>query len=340
MSRSATVVASLAAAVVAVAAVALVGAAAPAKRQPATPTHHVARATPAPTAGTFVSVGAFRALGETTVRAGRQVNLTVAGRHGIPANAAAVVVTVHAAQEQGAGSLTLFPAGTAAPATTNLTYVRGQGTAQAAVVRLGHGAVTILDRARTGSLRLAVDVRGYLAGGTVDTTSPGLLHMLASPVRRWTPGTRAVLPPHSVRTMRVAHGVPTRGVGAVAVMLTANDPAASGSLVAYAAGNDQPSVPTTRFDAHRTTTSFAWVPTHSDGSISIANTSHGATGVLLDIVGWANTGVARTAGALSRASPTAGRVRPATRRPARPGQCGWPVRPACRWRTSVPCSLR
>ena len=185
MSRSATVVASLAAAVAAVAAVgASTAAAAPAK-QASRPTsaHHVARATPAPTAGTFVSVGAFRALGETTVRAGRQVNLTVAGRHGIPANAAAVVVTVHAAQEQGAGSLTLFPAGTAAPATTNLTYVRGQGTAQAAVVRLGHGAVTILDRARTGSLRLAVDVRGYLAGGTVDTTSPGLLHMLASPVR-------------------------------------------------------------------------------------------------------------------------------------------------------------
>ena len=103
--------------------------------------------------------------------------------------------------------------------------------------------------------------------------------------------------------MRVAHGVPTRGVGAVAVMLTANDPAGTGSLVAYAAGNDKPTVPTTRFDAHRTTTSFAWVPTHSDGSISIANTSRAATGVLLDVVGWANTGVARTAGAFQPRFP-------------------------------------
>ena len=45
------------------------------------------------------------------------------------------------------------------------------------------------------------------------------------------------------------------------------------------------------------------MPTHSDGSISIANTSHGATGVLLDIVGWANTGVARTAGAFEPRFP-------------------------------------
>jgi hypothetical protein len=300
LSRSVTVVASLAAAVVAVAAVG----ASPAAARPAKQAHHHARTTPAPVAGTFVSVGAFRALDQTTVRAGRRVNVTVGGRRGIPADAAAVAVTVHAAKPQGDGSLTLFPAGTAAPATTNLTYARGQSTAQAAVVRLAHGAFTIVDRARTGSLRLAVDVRGYIADGTVDTSSPGLLHLLASPARALDtrhPG--GFFRPDSVRTMRVAHGVPTRGVGAVAVMLTANDPAASGSLVAYAAGNDQPNVPTTRFDAHRTTTSFAWVPTHSDGSISIANTSRGATGVLLDVVGWANTGVARTAGAFQSRFP-------------------------------------
>ena len=303
MSRSATVVASLAAAVVAVAAVGASPAAATPANQ-AKPTHHHARTTPAPVAGTFVSVGAFRALDETTMRAGRRVNVTVGGRRGIPANAAAVAVTVHAAKPQGAGSLTLFAAGTAAPATTNLTYARGQSTAQAAVARLAHGAFTVLDRARTGTLRLAVDVRGYIAGGTVDTSSPGLLHLLASPVRALDtrhPG--GFFRPGSVRTMRVAHGVPTHGVGAVAVMLTANDPATAGSLVAYAAGNDQPSVPTTRFDAHRTTTSFAWVPTHSDGSISIANTSSGAAGVLLDVVGWANTGVARTAGAFQSRFP-------------------------------------
>jgi hypothetical protein len=254
-----------------------------------------------------VPVRAFRALDQSAagaLRAGHRISVALAGRPGIPANAAAVAVTVHAVAPRGSGALTLFPAGTAAPRTTNLTYGRGQTVAQAAVVRLAHGGLTIADRARSGSVRLALDVSGYFVGGAVDPAQPGLLHLLSSPVRALDtrhPG--GFFRPHSVRTLRIGHGVPTSGVGAVAVMLTANNPAQAGTLAAYAQGNDQPAVPTTRFDAHRTTTAFAWVPTHQDGSISIANTSAGATGVLLDVVGWANAGVARTAGAFEPRFP-------------------------------------
>ncbi len=306
MSRSSVVIASLAAAAAAATAVGVTPAAAAPVRSANSPhaVHHRTHAVPGPVAGTFVPVGAFRALNPATVRAGHQVTVSVAGRRGVAADAAAVAVTVHAIAPQGAGTLTLFPARTATPKTTNLTFARGETTAQAALVRLSHGALTILDRARSGSVQLALDVTGYIAGGTVGTTQPGLLHALASPVRVLDtrhPG--GYLRPHSVLSMRVGHGVPDSGVGAVAVMLTANDPAAAGSLVAYAKNNDQPAVPTTRFDAHRTTTAFAWVPTHSDGSISIANTSAGATGALLDVVGWANTGVARTAGAFQPRFP-------------------------------------
>ena len=170
------------------------------------------RTATAPAAGTFAPVGAFRALGTTTMRAGRQVTVTVAGRHGVPANAAAAAVTVHAYGPQAAGALTLFPAHTAVPKTTNLSYARGEAAAQTAVVRLAHGALTILDRARSGSVRVALDVSGYIAGGTVDDAEPGLLHVLPSPVRALDtrhPG--GYFRPGSVRTLRVATRRPDHG---------------------------------------------------------------------------------------------------------------------------------
>jgi hypothetical protein len=269
--------------------------------------HHRQHSVPTATPGTFVPVDQFRALdtgkGGGPMRAGHRLTVTLGGRHGIPAGAAAAAVTVHAVNPNTGGALTLFPFHSAAPATTNLTYQRGQTTAQAAVVRLSHGAFTVLDRARSGTMQLAVDVSGYFVRGTVGP-QPGLLHLLSSPVRALDtrhPG--GYFRPHSVRSLQVKHGVPTSGVGTVVVMLTAVDPAGSGSLVAYAKGNDQPQTPTTRFDAHRTTTSFAWVPTQSDGSISIANDSARGTGVLLDVVGWANAGVAQTAGAFEPRFP-------------------------------------
>jgi len=254
-----------------------------------------------------VPVGQFRALDTAKtgrpIRAGHRLTVTLGGRHGIPAGAAAAAVTVHAVNPTTNGALTVFPFHTAAPATTNLTYQRGQTTAQAAVVRLSHGAFTVLDRARSGATNLAVDVSGYYVGGKVGS-QPGLLHLLSSPVRaldsRRSGGS---LRPHSARSLQIRHGVPTSGVGAVAVMLTAVDPAGPGALIAYAKGNDRPQTPTTRFDAHRTTTSFAWVPTRSDGSVTIANTSVRGTGVLLDVVGWTAAGVARTAGALEPRFP-------------------------------------
>lgn len=308
-----------------------------AKPHPTRERTHAATHRPAvsgrPAAGSFVPVGAFRALDQSAASAtaaGRRVTVTLAGRHGIPADAAAVAVTVHVVDAKNSGALTVFPAYTTTPNTTNLTYARGATAAQAAVVRLGHGALTILDRARGGSVRLALDVTGYFAGGTVGT-APGLLHLLSTPVRALdTRHPSGYFGPHSVRTFLVGHGVPTSGVGAVAVMLTANDPAGAGALVAYAKGNDQPTVPTTRFDAHRTTTAFAWVPTHGDGGISIANTSGQTTGVLLDVVGWANAGVARTAGAFEPRFPdrlvSGARLAPgATRSVDVAGQAGVPL---------------
>lgn len=269
-----------------------------------------AAASPAPSAapGSFVAVPAFRALDTrrsgAPVRAGHRVTVPIAGRGRVPAGASAVAVTVHAIAPRGNGTLTAFPANTAAPHTATLSYRRAVTVAQAALVRLSGGAITILDRAAAGTVRLAVDVSGYYVGGRVSGTAPGLVHVLPAPSRALdTRTTGGAVRAQSVRTFRVGHGVPAHGVGAVAVALTAVDPARGGALIAYAAGNDQPATPSVPFAAGHVTTGFAWVPTHSDGSISIANTSTRKVTVLVDVAGWANAGVAQVEGALQPRFP-------------------------------------
>ena len=296
---------ALAAAAVAVPAAAT-AAPAPAVAHPATHRQHTAVHTP----GTFVAVGQFRALdtrsGGGALAAGHNLRVPIAGRGGVPADAAAVAVTVHAISPTADGVLTVFPAGTKRPNTISVVFERGHGASQGSVAKLAHGALMIANRAASGRVQLAVDVVGYVAGGTVNRSDPGLMHLLTTPARSLdTRPKQQLLRAGATRTVSVGHGVPSSGVGAVGVMLTAADPVRRGSLVAYAVGNDEPTAPTTVFAAGHSATAFAWVPTKGDGRITIANTSAGATNVVLDVVGWTNAGVAQLAGALQPRFPAA-----------------------------------
>jgi hypothetical protein len=80
-------------------------------------------------------------------------------------------------------------------------------------------------------------------------------------------------------------GVPATGVSAVAVELTAVNPAAGGYLVAYPYGTARPGVTDLSFAAHRTATNLAVVPVRS-GKISIHNSSGGSVDLTADIVGF------------------------------------------------------
>lgn len=270
------------------------------QRRPAAQPHASA---PAHQPGGYVAVSQFRALKATTVGAGHRVTVKLGGLHAIPANASAVALTVHAISPHGDGMLTAVPYGAAAPKAITVSYRSGQNTAQPTVTRLAHGAVSIVNRARSGSTRVAVDVSGYYGGGTVSSAQPGNLHMLTAPTRALDTRGHTPLRAHGVRTFKVGHGVPGSGVGAVAIALSTFNPTAGGALIAYAAGNDQPTSPSATFAARRTTTTFAWVPTHSDGSISVANDSDHAVAFAVDVVGWVNTGVARQAGAFEPRFP-------------------------------------
>jgi hypothetical protein len=90
------------------------------------------------------------------------VQLNVAGRAGIPANASAVVLNVTVDQAQAEGFITVYPAGVGRPIASNLNYLAGQTVPNAVIARLGSGGtLCIYDLAAT---HLIVDVAGYLTG--------------------------------------------------------------------------------------------------------------------------------------------------------------------------------
>ncbi len=102
--------------------------------------------------GQFQGIGA-RGAGTTT-------ELTVAGRAGVPSNAASVMLNVTAVTPAAAGYLTVYPCGTTKPLASNVNYVAGQVVPNAVLVKIGTaGKVCIYTSAAT---HIVTDVNGYV----------------------------------------------------------------------------------------------------------------------------------------------------------------------------------
>lgn len=88
-------------------------------------------------------------------------------------------------------------------------------------------------------------------------------------------------------------GVPTTGVEAVVLNLTAVDPTQSSFLAAWAEGATQPIVANLNFSAGETVANLVTVPVGSQGGVSIYNHT-GSTDVVVDLEGYYTTNVQAT----------------------------------------------
>jgi hypothetical protein len=99
-------------------------------------------------------------LGSGLTAAGSTLVLPVAGRGGVPAGAAAVVLNVTAVGGQGPGFVTVYPCDTAQPLASNLNFVANTPTPNAAIVKLS-AAGTVCLYVGTSPVNLVADVSGY-----------------------------------------------------------------------------------------------------------------------------------------------------------------------------------
>lgn len=93
----------------------------------------------------------------------RDFPVVTSGCTGIPSSAKAVSFNFTVTGTAGPGDIRVFPTGGAAPLVSTLNYVAGQTVANAAVVALGGGSISV--QADVSGAHLIVDLNGYFTGG-------------------------------------------------------------------------------------------------------------------------------------------------------------------------------
>lgn len=99
-------------------------------------------------------------------------------------------------------------------------------------------------------------------------------------------------------------GVPSTGVEAVALTVTAIGETASGYATAYPAGKIRPTTSNLNFAAGRDVANSVVVPAGSGGEVDLYNGSVGRANFLVDVVGFYRSGSATVAGAFTAMAPT------------------------------------
>ena len=151
--------------------------------------------------------------------AGRTLELTVAGRGGVPATGAgAVVLNLTGIAATASTHLTAWPGGQPRPTASVLNLTRGQVAPNLVIVKVGDGGrISIYNNA--GSVHLAADVVGWFPTGRSSTTSFAL-----------TPGTTM----HGAGDLASVTGDAT--VGGTVVFAASSDVPAVGNAFVYAGG--------------------------------------------------------------------------------------------------------
>lgn len=228
-------------------------------------------------------------LGGGVVGAGSTLNLTVAGRGGVQASAAAVALNVTVDQPTSASYITAFPTGANRPTASNLNMTAGQTVANMVIVPVGTGGQISLFNF-SGSTHLIVDVLGYFPTGSVTGLTPArLLDTRAD-------GTtidgafqrEGAVGPNTVKNLTVAgRGLVPAGAtaGAVALNVTATEPTGNSYITVFPAGSTQPTASNLNVVPGQTVPNMVIVPLGAAGQISLYNQS-GNTHLIVDVLAW------------------------------------------------------
>jgi RHS repeat-associated protein len=227
--------------------------------------------------------------------AGETIQVQVAGVGGVPADAAAVVLSVTAVGAAGPGWLNLYPAGAPVPSTSTVNYPAAAAVSNTAISRVGaDGRVAVYSPVATDS---SIDVVGWYSapsgagtGGEFFSLTPARTLDTRDGTGVCTPSPCDGLAAGSTTTVQVTGraGVPSTGVQAVVLNVTVTSPAAAGWLTIYTAGTPMPATSNLNYTAGQTITGLVTVVPDANGRIAIYSAA--ATEVLADVAGYYTVG--------------------------------------------------
>ncbi len=242
--------------------------------------------------------------GPQTLNSGGILNIPIANQAGIPSDATAVVanVTVTDTNANG-GFLTVFPGGELIPPnSSNLNWSAGQTVANLVTVSIGpNGNIQAYNY--SGSADVIVDIEGYYGPPVLSGFPQGeyvpIVPFRVCDTRQVGTGVaqnqcnnstsdNPIGPNQSINIQVGSQGVvPSSGVSAVAVNITAISPTTSGGgyMSVYPQGQTIPNVSNVNFSTGQTVPNRAIVGLSSTGEISLYN-FNGNTNVAVDVVGY------------------------------------------------------
>jgi hypothetical protein len=222
----------------------------------------------------------------TPVGPGGTISLQVTGQHGVPSSGVtAVVLNVTAVNPTAESYVTVYPDGQPQPNTLNLYFYSGDKFPNLVIVPVGSdGKVDFYNQ--NGSVNLYADLEGYY------TTSGGSWFDRAGPVRlldtrNGTGGYSTPVGAGQTISMQVTgeHGIPSSGVTAVVLNVTAVNPTQAGYVTVYPYGTTRPGTPNLDFRAGETFPNLVVVPVGSGGKVSFYN-AYGSVNLLADLDGY------------------------------------------------------
>jgi hypothetical protein len=250
-----------------------------------------------PAAGQFVPVDPVALVSSVVVGANETVQVAAAGHGPVPAGAIAVTVNVTASATAD-GWLAVHPGGTAAPATRAVTYRAGLTARVGATVGLDAGGRLAITNGGPASATVTLDVQGYADGGAGQA---GSVYVPLTPSRVLS---NASVAAGASRTFTAtgAGGVPSTGVSAVALTLSAQSSAA-GRATAYRSGGSDPGTPHVEYVPGAAASNFVVVRPGTDGKVVLTNGGTAAATMSVDVAGYYITTDTTTPG--SRLVPVA-----------------------------------
>ncbi|MHB1891293.1 MAG: beta strand repeat-containing protein, partial [Acidimicrobiales bacterium] len=232
-----------------------------------------------------------------TLSANTPLDVTVAGIAGVPSTGvSAVVLNITATNEATGGFVTVYPAGAAQPSTSNLNFSAGKTVANLVEVGVGtSGQVSIVSDTSTDVI---VDLEGYYSVPSAPGAGlyNGLTPIRICDTRSGNPsnlsGNNAqcngkTLSANSPLSVQVTGngGVPSTGVTAVALNLTAVGYTTGGYITAYPAGQTAPTASNVNFaPGQGAVPNRVIVPVSSSGAIDLV--SDVTTNAIVDVSGY------------------------------------------------------
>jgi hypothetical protein len=241
-----------------------------------------------PTGGsTLTPLNSTRLLNTVTtggaITSGTSRELLVTGVGGVPATGVgAVAVNVTSSGSASNGYLTVYPKGVDRPTASNLNFVKGITISNLVIAKVGTGGRIMLYTSGV-STHVQVDVVGWYSNGT---QGAGTHFNSLTPSRVLDTRTSGgALGAAKTRTVKVTGigGVPTTGVQAVVLNVTAIGSTATGYLSVYP-GTTRPVGASVNFPAKRNVPNLVIVKV-SGGNVTLYN-HLGTTNAVFDVVGW------------------------------------------------------